>query len=350
MNNPVAPTPVTNAPLNPFFDWGCPKAQMPQLSLLSRFGLLGCVVATSSLAAAQVTTAPTSPCTETVVRDTTSPWREIWTQYGRIDKAVRQKDTATLRSLIAPDYHAVLPNGEVWSHERTVAYQLNGLMAVHETHHVSNTILTLTACDGRATATVLQQWYRTQRLQSSGPLHRLETNAVQDEHWTRLPDGWKRGKIENVHGGAVFIDGKRVNVGVGLPPYDPEAPPYDPHDPTPKRPVADTLLAIITTQGIGPAIQAYRALTRSPDFLVTEVQLNTLGYRLLGLKRVPEAIEVFRLNVAAYPRSANAYDSLGEAYLTRGDREEAIRSYRRSLELNPQNANAVEKLRTLEKR
>jgi tetratricopeptide (TPR) repeat protein len=325
--------------------------QMPRLPLILRSALLVCVVTASSLATAQRTTSPTSPCTETVVRDTTSPfWREIWTQYGRIDQAVREKDTATLRSLIAPDYHAVLPNGEVWSYERTVAYQLNGLMAVHDTRHMSNSIIKLTASDDHATATVLQQWYRTQTLQSAGPLHRLETNAVQDEHWERLLDVWKRGKVENVHGGAVFIDGKRVNVGVGLPPYDPEAPPFDPHDPRPRRSVADTLLGIITTRGIGPAIQAYRALGQSPDFLVTEVQLNTLGYRLLGLKRVPEAIEVFKLNVAAYPRSANAYDSLGEAYLTHGDREEAIRSYRRSLELNPQNANAVEKLRTLEKR
>lgn len=324
---------------------------MPRLSLLSRFALPVCVVAASSLATAQGTTTPTTQCTETVVRDTTSRfWREIWTQYGRIDQAVRQKDTATLRSLIAPDYHAVLPDGQVWSHERTVAYQLNGLMAVHDTHHHSNSILNLTACDGHATTTVLQQWYRTQRLQSNGPLYRLETNAVQDEHWTRLSDGWKRGKVENVHGGAVFIDGKRVNVGEGAPPYDPEASTYDPHDPRPKRPVADTLLRIIVAQGIGPAVQAYRAFGQSPDFLVSEVQLNTLGYRLLGLKRVADAIEVFKLNVAAYPRSANAYDSLGEAYMTHADREEAIRSYRRSLELNPQNANAVEKLRTLEKR
>jgi tetratricopeptide (TPR) repeat protein len=324
---------------------------MPRLSLLSRSALLAFVVTASSLATAQGSASPASPCTETVVRDTTSPfWREIWTQYGRIDQAVRQKDTATLRSLIAPDFQAVLPSGEVWSHDRTVAYALNGLMAVHQTHHHSNSILKLTACDGHATTTVLQQWYRTQRLQSNGPLYRLETNAVQDEHWTRLSDGWKRSKVENVLGGAVFIDGKRVNVGEGAPPYDPEAPPYDPHDPRPKRSVADTLLFIVTTQGIGPGIQAYRSLEQSPDFLVTEVQLNTLGYRLLGLKRVPEAIEVFKLNVAAYPRSANAYDSLGEAYLTHGDREEAIRSYRRSLELNPQNANAVERLRTLEKR
>ncbi len=91
-------------------------------------------------------------------------------------------------------------------------------------------------------------------------------------------------------------------------------------------------------------------LKQSPDFLVTEAQLNTLGYRLLGLQRVKDAIEIFRPNVAAYPRSANAHDSLGEAYMTDGDREQAARSYRRSLELNPDNANAVEMLRKLEQR
>lgn len=325
-------------------------AAIPRVRSLAKC-VLWCMVTAPSLATAQATPTTSSTCTETIVRDTTNPvWKEIWSQYGRIDRAVLQKDTATLRSLIAPDYHAVLPSGEVWSHERTVAYQLNGLMAVDSTHHHSNTILELTACDGHATATVLQQWYRTQTVQSNGPLRRLETNAVQDEHWTRLPDGWRRGKVENIHGGAVFIDGKRVNVGTNAPPYDPEAPPYDPHDPRPKRPVADTLLRIITTEGIGPALGAYQTLKHSPDYLVTEVQLNTLGYRLLELKQVSEAIEIFKLNVAGYPQSANAYDSLGEAYLTAGDYAEAIRSYRRSLELNPKNANAVEQLRKLESR
>jgi tetratricopeptide (TPR) repeat protein len=313
--------------------------------------LVLCLAHASPAAAQNRSAEAPAPCAETRIRDTTTAvWKEIWAQYGRIDEAVRRKDTTTLRSLIAPDYHAVLPNGEVWTHERTVAYQLNGLMTVHQTHHMSNTILELTACDGHATATVLQQWYRTQRLQSSGPLHRLETNAVQDEHWTRFADGWKRGRIDEIHGGARFVDSKRANIGVGLPPYDPEAPPYDPHDPNPKRPVADTLLRIVTTAGIAPAIRAYQALRESRDFVVTEVQLNTLGYRLLGLGRAPEAIEIFKLNVEAYPRSANAHDSLGEAYMTRGDRAEAIRSYRRSLELDPQNTNAAEMLRKLESR
>ena len=50
----------------------------------------------------------------------------------------------------------------------------------------------------------------------------------------------------------------------------------------------------------------------------------------------------------AYPEGFNTYDSLAEAYAVKGDRELAIKNYRRSLELNPQNTNAVAKLKELE--
>ena len=53
-----------------------------------------------------------------------------------------------------------------------------------------------------------------------------------------------------------------------------------------------------------------------------------------------EAIELFELNVELYPEAWNVYDSLGEAQLVKGLREEGLANYRRSLELNPDNDNA----------
>jgi Tfp pilus assembly protein PilF len=57
---------------------------------------------------------------------------------------------------------------------------------------------------------------------------------------------------------------------------------------------------------------------------------------------------MFKLAVSFYPKSANTYDSLAEAYEINGDRELAIKNYKRSLELNPKNTNAVDHLKTLE--
>jgi len=61
--------------------------------------------------------------------------------------------------------------------------------------------------------------------------------------------------------------------------------------------------------------------------------------------KIEAAIKLFKLNVEEYPESANAHDSLGEAYMKNGQTDLAIESYARSLELNPDNNNAREMLR-----
>jgi acetyl esterase/lipase len=70
---------------------------------------------------------------------------------------------------------------------------------------------------------------------------------------------------------------------------------------------------------------------------IDEAETNRHGYALLGEGRVAEAIEVFRRNVEAHPRSANAYDSLAEAYLANKQNDLAIANYRKTLELSPAN-------------
>ena len=68
----------------------------------------------------------------------------------------------------------------------------------------------------------------------------------------------------------------------------------------------------------------------------------------MGAGKIKDAIEIFKLNVVLYPKSANAYDSLGEACMNSGDSKKAIKNYRKSLELNPENNNAREMLKQLE--
>jgi tetratricopeptide (TPR) repeat protein len=110
----------------------------------------------------------------------------------------------------------------------------------------------------------------------------------------------------------------------------------------PEPPVAEEMARALESGGITEAIRRYRAYRSDPRHLYadTENELNSLGYRLLEEKRFEQAIAVLKLNAAEYPRSANAYDSLGEAYMLAGRRDPAIANYRKSLALDPRNENA----------
>ncbi len=67
----------------------------------------------------------------------------------------------------------------------------------------------------------------------------------------------------------------------------------------------------------------------------TEPELNVYGYQLLNQQKNDKAIEMFLLNTERFPKSANAWDSLGEAYAINGDNKKAIKAFEKSLSLNP---------------
>ena len=69
---------------------------------------------------------------------------------------------------------------------------------------------------------------------------------------------------------------------------------------------------------------------------------------LLNEGKSKEAVEIFRFNVEAYPNSANVYDSLGEGLMSGGDRDAALKNYRKLLILNPQNNGAAQAIKKLE--
>ena len=122
--------------------------------------------------------------------------------------------------------------------------------------------------------------------------------------------------------------------------------PYD----MPRRSIANAIFNTVSEKDVAAAIREYRALKAgptAPEYDFREVELNRLGYQLLQMKKVADAIEIFKLNLEMYPQSANVYDSLGEAYMTRNDKELSIANYKKSLELDPNNTNAKSRLATL---
>jgi CubicO group peptidase (beta-lactamase class C family) len=114
---------------------------------------------------------------------------------------------------------------------------------------------------------------------------------------------------------------------------------------------ADELIPfeIFTAGNIEKAFDAYRRIKKDdPDnAAIAEARINGFGYGFLRAKKLPEAIAYFKLNVEFYPQSYNVYDSLGDAYMANGDKELAIANYKKSLELNPGNTNAIQALKKL---
>lgn len=117
-------------------------------------------------------------------------------------------------------------------------------------------------------------------------------------------------------------------------------------DNAPNRAFTDEIIKLTLEKGLDAAIKSYQKRNKKLDLL--ENVINRNGYDRMEEKKLKEAIEIFKLNVFAFPKSANAFDSLGEAYLEAGNKKLAVENYKKSLLLNLQNENAREVLKRLE--
>ncbi|UCC13026.1 MAG: serine hydrolase [candidate division WOR-3 bacterium] len=112
--------------------------------------------------------------------------------------------------------------------------------------------------------------------------------------------------------------------------------------------LTDAVLEHLTEHGYEAGVEYFEK--KREGGTVNENTVNRYGYELLSKGNTSGAIAVFRFNVYLYPESSNVYDSLGEAYMAVGDTQLAIENYERSLELDPNNINAVEMLKKLKQK
>lgn len=104
----------------------------------------------------------------------------------------------------------------------------------------------------------------------------------------------------------------------------------------------------ISKNGIDDFIRNFDDLKKKNAFEIRGPMIfNRFGYDLIHEKKLDWAIEIFKLNIRLFPKNPNGYDSLGEAYMLRGEKDLAIQNYKKVLEMDPENENAQKMLEKL---
>jgi putative intracellular protease/amidase/TolA-binding protein len=111
----------------------------------------------------------------------------------------------------------------------------------------------------------------------------------------------------------------------------------------------DEYIRLLTAGKVQDALTLYEKDQRSfPGWkFFSEQRVNDLGYEFMQKNDYPVALAIFQLNVKAFPDSANAFDSLGEACMKAGNKKEAVTNYRKSIALDPSNENGKKMLAQL---
>jgi CubicO group peptidase (beta-lactamase class C family) len=115
-----------------------------------------------------------------------------------------------------------------------------------------------------------------------------------------------------------------------------------------KIPLTETVYKAFAEKGIDFVKNNFREWTKDcTDTSQISGILNEIGYEFIKRKNYQDALAFFKLNTELFPSDANTWDSLGEAYMVSGNTVSAIENYEKSLSLNPENENAVNKLKEL---
>jgi len=114
-------------------------------------------------------------------------------------------------------------------------------------------------------------------------------------------------------------------------------------------PTIEGLAAELNKRGFSHAGDVYaEAKKQDPEMKIDNDALNSWGYALMEQNHLPEAIEIFKLNVSLHPDSSHIHVSLGEAYEKSGEKDLAISNYKEALKINPDDKEATERLKVLQ--
>lgn len=114
------------------------------------------------------------------------------------------------------------------------------------------------------------------------------------------------------------------------------------------KPLALFMKKTIDKDGIKKGIAFFKKHQNDPEYSISETDLIVTGYKKLHAGNAQDASLIFKLAIETFPDRDNPYDSYAESLMELGQHEEAIKNYKKSLELNPNNRNAVRMIKKIE--
>ena len=104
----------------------------------------------------------------------------------------------------------------------------------------------------------------------------------------------------------------------------------------PKMSTSEVIGKVVWNDGVDVAIEHYKKLKtdKSEEYDFAESQLNGLGYELIQLDRIDDAIKIFRLNQEEFSESANVYDGYGDALLANGDTTNSLINFKKAFAMD----------------
>ena len=113
-----------------------------------------------------------------------------------------------------------------------------------------------------------------------------------------------------------------------------------------KQPVHKAIESVIVKQGVIKSVEEYKKLKNdTAHYYIDWLAMDQLGNQLFNLRRYEDARVIFENNASEFPNRDLVMVSLAKTYEILGRKEDAVRYFKKALDINPLNQEAQNRIK-----